>query len=183
MVRSVRPRCGAKVAAELAVIVVVEAFDGRFLDRAVPLPGNGLLANRERDPFDLAVGPGVLDLGQAVLDLGQAVLDLMLAADPVKDVFKGINMPIVIGKLDAIIGEHDVEPVGHGGDQVAQKGSGGHFPGLLVQFHESKLGGAVDGNEEIQLACSRLNLSNINVNVAQRVGQFRSCPTAWCSWP
>jgi len=40
----------------------------------------------------------------------------------------------------------------------------------LVQCHESELGGPVDGNEEIQLAFSRLNLSNINVEVAERVG-------------
>ena len=57
-----------------------------------------------------------------------------------------------------------MEPVGHGSDQVAQEGCGGHFPGLLVQFHESELGGAVDRDEEIQLALSRLNLCDINVN-------------------
>ena len=38
---------------ELIVTVVMEPFDRRVLDRAVPLPGNGLLANREREPFDL----------------------------------------------------------------------------------------------------------------------------------
>ena len=56
----------------------------------------------------------------------------MLAADPVKDGFGGVNVPLVVGELDAIIrcpamvcvqtmrlGEHDVNPIGHGGDQVA----------------------------------------------------------------
>ena len=37
----------------------------------------------------------------------------MRAAGLVKDV------PIMICEPDAIIGEHDVEPAGHGGDQVA----------------------------------------------------------------
>ena len=46
------------VISELVVVVVVEAFDRRLLDRAVPLPGNGLPANRERDAFYLAVRPG-----------------------------------------------------------------------------------------------------------------------------
>ena len=57
-----------------------------------------------------------------------------------------------------------------------------HFPGLSVQFHEGELGGAVpsrafsmpcqamDGDEEVKFAFSRLNLSNINVEVAERVG-------------
>jgi len=177
-----------EVLAQLIVVVIMEAFDGRILDGAVPLPGNGLPANRERDALDLAIRPGVPDLGQPVLDL-------MLAADPVEDVLEGINVPVVMGELDAIIrcpatvclqtvrgGEHDVEPVGHGGDQVAQEGCGGQFPGLSVQFNESELGGAVpsrafsmpcqatDGDEEIQLAFSRLNLSNINVEVAEWVG-------------
>ena len=47
---------------------------------------------------------------------------------------------------------------------------GGHFPGLLVQLDLSELGGAVDGHEKIQFAFRRLNLSNINVEVAERVG-------------
>ena len=69
-----------------------------------------------------------------------------------------------------------MEPVRHGSDRVAQEGCGGDFSGLLVQFDESELGGAVpsrafsmpcratDGDEEIQLALSRLNLCDINVN-------------------
>jgi hypothetical protein len=88
-----------EVISQLLVVVVVKAFDGCVLDRAV-------------HAFDLAVGPGVFDLGQPVLNL-------MLAADPVEDVLEGINVPIMIGELDAIIGEHDVEPVGHGGDEIA----------------------------------------------------------------
>jgi len=40
---------------ELLVAVVVEAFDGRVLDGAV-------------HPFDLTIGPGMVDAGEAVLD-------------------------------------------------------------------------------------------------------------------
>ena len=71
-----------KMISELVVIVVVEAFDGRLLDRAV-------------HAFDLAICP-------RVPDLGEPMFDLMLAANAVEDVFEGINMPVVIGELDAI---------------------------------------------------------------------------------
>lgn len=121
------------------------------------------LLDRPVHSFDLTIRPGVLDPGQPVLNL-------MLAADPVEDVLEGINVPIMIGELDAIIRQHDVEPVGHGSDEITQKGCCGHFPGLLVQLHESELGGAVNGNEQVKFAFSRLNLSNINVEVAERVG-------------
>ena len=190
---------------ELVVVLVMEAFDRRVLDRAVPLPGSGLPANRERDPLNLAAprensSPDcfLILAARGVFDLGQPVFDLMLAADAVEDVFEGINMPFVVGELDAIIrcpamvcvqtmrgGEHDVEPVGHGCDQVAQERGSGHFPGLLVQFHEGELGGAVpsrafsmpcqatDGDEQVKFTFRRLNLSDINVEVAERVGLER----------
>ncbi len=48
--------------------------------------------------------------------------------------------------------------------------SSGHFAGLRVQFDIDKLGGAVDGNEEIQLPFCCLNLGNVDVKVPQRVG-------------
>ena len=118
------------VISQLVVVVVVEAFHGGVLDRPV-------------HPFDLTIRPGVPDPGEPVVDL-------MLAADAVKDVLEGMNMPVVTGEPDAIIGEHDVKPAGHGGDQVAQEGCRGHFPGLLVRFDESEPGGALDCDEEIQ---------------------------------
>ena len=169
---------GGEVGFELAVAVGVEAFDGCLLDCPVPLPGNGLPANRERDALDLAIRPGVLDLCEPVFDL-------MLAADAVEDVFEGMCMPVVVGELDAIIRQNDVNPVGHGCDQIAQKRGGSHFPGLMVQFDVSELGGAVpsrafsmpcqatDADEEIQFAFGRLNLSDINVKIADRVGLER----------
>ena len=96
----------------MVVAVIVVAFDGRFLDCPVPLPGSGLPANRERDPLNLAIRPGMLDPGQPVIDL-------MLAADPVADVLEGMNVAVVVGELAAIIGQHDVDAVRHSGDQVA----------------------------------------------------------------
>ena len=120
------------------MIVVVKAFHGRFLDGPVC-------------PFDLAVRP-------RVLDLGEPVVDLMFLAVPLKDVFEGMNMPFVIGELDAIVRQHDVEPLGaRRRSDCVRQGCGGHFSGLLVQFHESELEGALDCDKEIPLALSRLN--------------------------
>ena len=114
------PEVGEELA-QLVVVIIVEAFDGRVPDRAVPLPGSGLPANRERDPLDPLPGrclPANTERGAAprensppdcflalaaprVFDLGQPVFDLMLAADAVEDVLEGINVPVVVGKLDA----------------------------------------------------------------------------------
>ena len=87
------------VLAQRVEIVVMEAFDGRGLHRAV-------------HALNRAIRPGVLDPGQPVVDL-------MLAADAVEDVFAGMNVPFVIGELAAIIGQHDVDSVRHSGGQVA----------------------------------------------------------------
>jgi len=152
----------SEMGTQLIVVVVMEAFDGRVLDRAVPA-------------FDLATRPGVFDLGETMVDL-------VLAADPVENVFKGVNVPFAVGELDSIIVQHDVDPVRHGSDQVVQKRGGSHLPGLWVKLDESEFRGAApsrafsmpcratDGNEDIQLAFGSLNLSNINVKVARRVG-------------
>ena len=52
---------------------------------------------------------------------------------------------------------------------MRQRGSS-HLARLGVQFEIGELGGAVDADEEIQFAFRRLNLSNIKVEIAERVG-------------
>ena len=84
---------------QLGMAVVMVSLDRRFLDCAV-------------HPFDLAVGPGMLDLGQPVLDL-------MFVTDPVEDVVEGIFVVRHIGELDAVIGQHGVDCIGHSSDQIA----------------------------------------------------------------
>ncbi len=50
------------MSAQPIVAVVVAALYGGHFDGSVPLTGNGLPANRERDAFDLAVRPRVVGL-------------------------------------------------------------------------------------------------------------------------
>ncbi len=57
--------------------------------------------------------------------------------------------------------------------RLPQDRSGGQFPGLVAPFDVSELGGSVNAHKEVALAFGRLNLSNINVKVAKRVGLER----------
>jgi hypothetical protein len=75
-------------------------------------------------------------------------------------------------ELDAVVGEHGVDPVGHGGDEGDEEGRGGDPGGRLHQLDEGELAGAVDGDEEIELAFGGLNLSDVDVEEADRVGFF-----------
>ena len=72
----------SEMSTQLIMAVVTGAFDGRLLDRAV-------------HAFDLAIRPGVFELGETMVDL-------ILAADPDENVFRGVNVPLVVGKLDSI---------------------------------------------------------------------------------
>ena len=95
------------MAAELFVVVIVEAFDGGILDRAV-------------HPFDLAIGPGVLDLGQAVLD------PVLFAAHVEHVCDEGCGRAVGVarreGELDAIVSEDGVDLVGNRLDQRDEEG-------------------------------------------------------------
>jgi hypothetical protein len=91
-----------EVLPELYVAVVMIAVDGSVLDGAV-------------HPLDLAVGPGVVDAGEAVLDA------MLLAShgEHVSHVSScgSVRVARREAELDAVIGEHGVDAVGHGGDE------------------------------------------------------------------
>src|SRR4051794_32359799 len=106
------------MAAQLVVIVVVIAFDGCVLDRAV-------------HSFDLAVGPGMIDLGESVFDTVLAATQ----SEHVRHIWR--VRPICVSRrqpeLDAIIGEHRMDFVGNGFDQGDQEGRCGNAIGLFGQ--------------------------------------------------
>ena len=113
--------------------------------------------------FNLTVGP-------RMLDLGEPVLNAMFMANPVKDVLEGEAVSLLIGELDAIVGEDDVNFVGNSGDQIAQELRGQHLAGLAVQFEISKLAGSINGNKEIEFSLCCLNFGNVDMEIADWVG-------------
>ncbi len=86
-----------KVSFELIVSIVMVAFDGRFLDRAV-------------HALDLAIGPGMLDLGQPMFD------PILLAESIEHMSHVSCRRAICVARweseLDSIVGENRVDLVG-----------------------------------------------------------------------
>jgi hypothetical protein len=72
--------------------------------------------------------------------------------------------------LDAVVGEHDLDPVGRGGDKGLQEGARGLRIGLVDELSDRELGGAVDGDEEIELALRGLHFGDVDVEEADRIG-------------
>lgn len=84
--------------------LIVEAFDGRFLDTPV-------------HPLDLSVGP-------RVVRFGEPVFDVVGLADHVEAHLTGPGgVPVagLLGELDAVVGEDGVNAVRHGFQQVLEE--------------------------------------------------------------
>jgi hypothetical protein len=88
--------------AELLMAVVVVAFDGRVLEGSV-------------HPFDLTVGPGMVDLGEAVLDVVLAAAHGEHVCHRASPRAGGVARRIT--ELDAVVGQDRVDLVRHGCDQ------------------------------------------------------------------
>lgn len=58
----------------------------------------------------------------------------------------------------------------HGRDQIAQELRRDHFAAFLMQFDEGELTRPVDCNEQPQFALGRLDLGDVDVKIADRVG-------------
>ncbi len=138
-----------QVRLELFVAVVVVALDGGDLGRAV-------------HALDLPIGP-------RVVHLSQAMLDAVLCADPIEDVDESVLVTHPVAELDAVIGQHDVDAVGHSQDQVAQKLRRLHLPGTFHKADEGGLVRTIDCHEQAQLALFSADLGQIDVEVADRV--------------
>ena len=153
-----------EVAAEFVVARVVVARDGGFLERPV-------------HPFDLAVGPRVVRLGQAVLDavLGAGEFEGMGAEDlaavhGLADEWCGRGDVAGRGAVLAVVGEHGVHAARQGLLQGAQEVGGDARGGALVQLGKGERRGAVDGDEEVELALLGPDLGDVDVEVADRIG-------------
>ena len=76
----------------------------------------------------------------------------------------------VVDELGAVIRQHGVDGVGHRGNEGVQEIGGDAAGSPGVQLGEGELGGAVDGNEEVELAFLGPHLGDVDVEVADRVG-------------
>ena len=62
-----------------------------------------------------------------------------------------------------------VDLVGNSRDQSFEEGRGGGPSRLLDQLHEGELAGAIDSDIEIELAFSGLELSDVDMEIADRI--------------
>ena len=138
--------------AELVMVVVVIPFDGSVFNRAV-------------HALDLPVRP-------RVVWLGQAMLDAICSANHVKPHGPGIGRVPVAGlltKLDPIVRQYCVDLVGHRFQYSLQKLPGRLAVCFVDQLRDGKLAGSINGYKEIQLALIGTKLSDINVEIANRI--------------
>ena len=78
--------------------------------------------------------------------------------------------PALNHALDAVVGQHGVDRVGDGLDQVAQELGCFHLACAFHEAGECELAGAVDAHEQPQLALCRADFGDVDVEVTDWVG-------------
>lgn len=73
-------------------------------------------------------------------------------------------------ELDAVVGQDRMDLVGNGCDQGDEEARGRHPIGALDQLHEGEFSRPVDGDEQMEFALGGLDLGDIDVEEADRVG-------------
>jgi len=63
-----------------------------------------------------------------------------------------------------------MDPVGHRLDERAQEVTGDPARGFLVQLDKGELGGAIDGDQQVESALRRVDFGDVDVEGAERVG-------------
>jgi len=149
---------------EVSVGFVVEAFDGGFLECSI-------------HAFDLSVGPGVFRLVRrwSMSAFGAGELEGMSAKE-----FSAFECELDLrscrtaiagrGEVHAVVGEHGMDLIGQGLDQRLEEVGRNPLRGLFVHLDEGELRGAVDRDQEIELALFGTHLGDIEMEVADRVG-------------
>jgi hypothetical protein len=106
-------------------VVVVEGFDSGVLNGVVHSLG-------------LTVGPGVIRLRQSMFDA-------MFMTNAIKDMWPkeasrgALSVLGQIGERHSVVGEHFVDFVWEGRDDVAETDGALHFPGMLMELYISEL--------------------------------------------
>lgn len=100
--------------AQLLVTAVIVELHRRLLERPV-------------HALDLSVCP-------RMPDLGEPVLHAVLGTDSVKEIAEGLPVASPVSELDAVVGQHRMEPVRKGLDDSSKKADGRGSFRLLMQF-------------------------------------------------
>ena len=108
-------------------------------------------------------------LVQGCLIKVEPVLNAVFKANPIKDVLEGEALPLLIGKLNAVVRQHNMNGIGNGGNEITQKLRGQHFTSLRMNFDVDKLAGSINGNKEIKFSLSRLHFGNVDMEIANGV--------------
>jgi hypothetical protein len=157
--------------AKAVMRLVVKASDRGVLDRAV-------------HPFDLTVGP-------RMIEFGEAMLDAELGAGQIKSVgtegmsvreqlFDVPDTPSALwrGELKAVVREDRVNAVRHTLNEPSQEVRRDTPRGPLVELREGELAHPVDRDEQIELALLGPHLRQIDVDVPERIGP-ELAPLGW----
>ena len=104
--------------------------------------------------------------------LGEAMLDAVRLADHVEAHLArpgGVPVARLLGELNAIVGQDRVYPVRHGLQQVFEELPCCAPIGLVDQLGDCELAGAVNADEQVELAFGSLHLSDIDMEETDRV--------------
>lgn len=126
-----------QVLAKLGVTVVMETPDGSVLEGPIHV-------------LNLPVHPRILDPGQAMLD---AMVLVHLSEDVCR-------VTIAVCELDTVVGQHRMDVVEHGINQLAQKLHRHRFVGAAMQFGKGGLRRSVDGHAQVKLVFGGMNLGD-----------------------
>lgn len=75
----------------------------------------------------------------------------------------GVSVTPLVGELHAIVGQDCMDAIGHGFQQVFQELPRRSSVSLVDQLGDRELAGAVDADEQVELAFGGLHLRDIHV--------------------
>ena len=107
-----------------------------------------------------------------MIRLGEPVLDAVCVADHVEAHLArlgGVAVAGLLGELDAIVVQDGVDAVRHGFQQVFEELPRCPPVGFVEQLSDRKLAGAVNADEQVELAFGSLHLGDIDVEEADRI--------------
>lgn len=137
---------------QLLMAVVMEAFDGCLFDCPV-------------HPFNLTIRPGMIGFRQTVFEPVRFTdhVEAHLAR-PGRIAITGL-----FSELDAVIRQNGMNPVRNDAQEMFEEFPGRLPVGFPGQLCDGKFTRPVDGNEEVQLAFSGLDLGDIEMKEPNRI--------------